>query len=40
MPRKPDEGGVGSSGQAVMDWSQFQIDHRDPRQYTYVNDNQ
>ena len=28
-PRKPEEGGVGSSGQAVTDCSQSHIDHRD-----------
>ena len=30
MPRNPEEGGVGSKGQAVIDCNQFQIDHRDP----------
>ena len=30
MPRNPEDGGVGSRGQAVMDWSQFQIDQREP----------
>ena len=28
-PRKPEEGGVGSSGQAVTDCSQSHIDHSD-----------
>ena len=27
IPRKPEEGGVGRSGQAVTDWSQSQRDH-------------
>ena len=30
MPRNPEEGGVGSNGQAVMDCNQFQTDHNDP----------
>ena len=29
LPRKPEEGGVGSRGQAVTDCSQFHSDHRD-----------
>ena len=31
MPRNPEEGGVGSRGQAVRDWSQFQMDHKDSK---------
>ena len=30
MPHNPEDGGVGSRGQAVMDCSQLQIDHREP----------
>ena len=35
MPRNPEEGGVGSNGQAVMDCNQFQIDHNDPDSSMY-----
>ena len=29
LPRNPEEGGVGSRGQAVTDCSQFHSDHRE-----------
>ena len=29
LPRKPEEGGVGSRGQAVTDCNQFQSDHKE-----------
>ena len=29
LPRNPEEGGVGRSGQAVTDCSQFHMDHRE-----------